>query len=198
MAAECSILDCRKPACNGRGWCWAHYTKWRRYGDAGYRSQILSRTDEERFWGFVDRSGGPDACWPWTGCSGTRNYGSFTANRRSWRPARWLWEHNHGPIPDGLVVRHTCDNPPCCNPSHHLLGTPADNMADMVARERSLVGTRNHESKLTDEDVRQIKTARQNGVPGIDLAATYRVTPACISHIMNGRSWTHVTVGAES
>jgi len=51
---------------------------------------------------------------------------------------RLVWEaHNAEPIPDGQVVRHTCDNPACCNPNHLLLGTMQDNVADMFERGRN-------------------------------------------------------------
>lgn len=43
----------------------------------------------------------------------------------------------NGPIPDDLLVRHTCDNPRCVNPEHLILGTQKDNMQDMAKRNRS-------------------------------------------------------------
>lgn len=49
---------------------------------------------------------------------------------------RIVWETHYGSIPDGLLIRHTCDNPPCCNPEHLLLGTQKDNMHDMAERGR--------------------------------------------------------------
>ena len=50
---------------------------------------------------------------------------------------RVAWEaHNAEPIPEGMVVRHTCDNPLCFNPEHLVLGTQLDNIADCITRGR--------------------------------------------------------------
>lgn len=96
---------------------------------------------EDRFWSKVDvRS--PWECWEWTG---TRNYlrggyGTFRESRKSghriFRAHRLAYELTFGSIPDGLVVRHVCDNPPCVNPLHLLAGTQKENIADMMARGR--------------------------------------------------------------
>lgn len=56
---------------------------------------------------------------------------------------RVAWEaHNAEPVPEGMIVMHTCDNPPCCNPSHLRLGTHADNTADMYAKGRDVWSNR--------------------------------------------------------
>ena len=50
---------------------------------------------------------------------------------------RIAWEaHNAEPIPEGMIVMHTCDNPPCCNPAHLVLGTPKDNTHDAISKGR--------------------------------------------------------------
>ena len=53
---------------------------------------------------------------------------------------RWAWEQANGPIPDGMMVLHRCDNPACWNIDHLFLGTQADNMADMRAKKRGNPG----------------------------------------------------------
>lgn len=93
-----------------------------------------------RFWSYVDRSGD---CWLWTrGLTSPSGYGRF----KYWSETegRWLtrgvhrisWELANGPIPDALLVRHRCDNPPCVRPDHLTLGDHAENMHDAVARGR--------------------------------------------------------------
>jgi len=94
---------------------------------------------------------------------------------------RLAWELWVGPIPDGLQVRHTCDNPPCCNPAHLLLGTQADNARDMVKRRRSGV------EKLTPDDVRAIRAAPTGRGTGVALAALHGVHPQTITEIRHGR-----------
>ncbi len=99
----------------------------------------------DRFWAKVDRSG--PGCWPWMGAHNPRGYGNFAIGDMTVRASRMAWELSFGPIPDGLWVLHTCDNPPCCNPAHLFLGTHAANMADMKAKGRApggnAVGERN-------------------------------------------------------
>jgi len=64
-------------------------------------------------------------------------YGLVSEGGRAKLAHRVVWEHHHGPIPDGMMVRHTCDNPPCCRVDHLIVGTALQNSADMVARGRT-------------------------------------------------------------
>lgn len=100
----------------------------------------------------------------------------------------------YGPIPDDEVVRHRCDNPPCCTPSHLILGTQDDNWQDMRerGRQRGAVGTAHPKAKLDDVDVARIRALRDLGVRVVDLAKVYGLTPGAVSHIVTRRTWKHV------
>lgn len=95
-----------------------------------------SCTKEMRFWGQVDKSAGPDACWLWMGTKHFRGYGACTKQYGDTRAHRVSWLLTHGPIPDGLGVLHKCDTPLCVNPAHLYLGDQKQNSADCIARGR--------------------------------------------------------------
>lgn len=84
-----------------------------------------------------------NGCWLWIGakCKGTSKgafyYGFFQDNYKMHYAHRWIWAHEHGEIPPGLVVMHTCDNPLCVNPAHLRLGTQKDNIRDRDEKGRN-------------------------------------------------------------
>lgn len=89
----------------------------------------------DRFWSWVDRRG-PDECWEWRGTRHVRGYGHFSRDGRKFRAHRVAWELERGPIPEGMVVSHWCDNPPCVNPAHLMLTTQRINTIDAVNKGR--------------------------------------------------------------
>ncbi len=92
----------------------------------------------EEFWARVG-VGGERECWPWLRTKHSNGYGVIGRKKpriMTFYAHRLAYEFVHGIIPDGLVVRHSCDNPPCCNPAHLSLGTKSDNARDAVARGR--------------------------------------------------------------
>lgn len=94
----------------------------------------LSPTDVARFWARVDSS--QDGCWPWQPLPYGENYGSFCHRGRTYKAHRVAYELTHGAIPDGLLILHACDYPPCCNPAHLRAGSASENLQDAVARGR--------------------------------------------------------------
>ena len=97
-------------------------------------------------------------CWEWQGYRGVRGHGQILGDDgRITGTHRVAWAAANGPIPKGAMVRHRCDNAPCCNPDHLELGTHADNMADMWDRGRAAVGMRHPGAVLSDEQVREIR-----------------------------------------
>lgn len=86
----------------------------------------------DRFMSKVEKT---NSCWIWHGATNGGNnkgfkYGFFQMNYRMHYAHRWIWEYTNGPIPDKMVVMHTCDNPLCVNVEHLRLGTQADNIHD--------------------------------------------------------------------
>lgn len=101
----------------------------------------LSLTSEETagFLSRVDRSGGGDACWPWTGSRFRQGYGQFHIHGcNPVKAHRVAYFVSAGQDPGDLCVCHRCDNPPCCNPAHLFLGTIADNNADRDSKGRTV------------------------------------------------------------
>ena len=80
----------------------------------------------------VDKGSG---CWLWL-LSKAFGYGNFKVNGKTKRAHRVAWEEFNGPIPEGMNVCHTCDNPSCVNPEHLFLGTQYDNLQDMKQKGR--------------------------------------------------------------
>src|SRR5690349_17498383 len=84
----------------------------------------------------------PNGCWLWSAAQTVGGYGKFKVRGSSARAHRFSYEHASGSIPDGMFVCHRCDEPRCVNPDHLFLGSPKENMLDMVAKGRQPLGER--------------------------------------------------------
>jgi hypothetical protein len=136
-------------------------------------------------------------CWIWQGAhngkKGNRGYGVIRVDCIKQYTHRLMASIVFGPIPEGVEVRHGCDNPPCCNPAHLSLGTHLDNGVDMVTRGRHVYGQRQHGAKLNDAKVREIrKRYAQGGILQRELGEEYGITQSHISFITKGKAWRHV------
>lgn len=151
---------------------------------------------KERFWRKV-RKGSPDECWEWTGGrTGTNGHGQIrNAQGDKDLAHRLSWQLHYGPIPDGLLVLHSCDNPICVNPKHLHLGTASDNIKE--AYDRGLLtpkrGVLNGHAKLTGEQVMRIRYEYAVGQrTQRDIARELGVSQSAIMCIVTHRTWAHL------
>lgn len=75
-------------------------------------------------------------CIEWSGARNEKGYGRLKLRGEQCYAHRVAYEQAFGPIPEGLLVLHSCDNPPCINPEHLSVGTYADNHRDMIQKGR--------------------------------------------------------------
>jgi hypothetical protein len=146
----------------------------------------------------LDRSVGPDACWEWPRYRDQDGYGKVIVGGRKTAAHRVAYRIFVGPIPADKIIRHSCDNPPCCNPAHLLCGTHLDNARDKVERGRACMGNHrgehNGRAKLTPDDIREIRrtyTPRGDG-SGAVLARRFGISRNHVWMIVNRRRWGHI------
>lgn len=145
---------------------------------------------EAEFWSRAERDG---ECLIWTRSRTGRGYGSFRVNGENAPAHRLSYQLTKGPIPDGLVVRHTCDRPACIEPRHLLIGTTLDNMRDKYERGRAAHphGGQHYRTRLTEETVVEMRMLRAAGVAAQDIARRFGLSRSATSAICTGVQWRH-------
>jgi hypothetical protein len=147
----------------------------------------------------------PSGCWNWTGNKNDRGYGTFRNRimgdymgfKKATAASRASWVIHNGLIAANDWVLHKCDNPACCNPAHLYIGTPQQNVDDMVSRERNSRGEDRPAAILKEADIREIRRLRgkrsdKHRVKVKELAEMFSVSPHTIKHVIYGEAWTHV------
>lgn len=147
----------------------------------------MTKPLKARFFAKVTK--GPN-CWGWTATVNNKGYGMIYpgpelggTNRNKWPAQRVSWIVHKGPIPEGLHVLHSCDNPLCTNPKHLFLGSHTDNMRDKHAKGRAfpegwLERVRAHamtRRKLTPEQVEEARRLREAGAGWKTIAVHFGV-----------------------
>ncbi len=151
------------------------------------KAATLNRPED--FFGKIEKT--PSGCWEWSGFRNGSGYGMFGIGGKTIRAHRYSYEMHKGPIPTGLLVCHSCDNPPCVNPDHLWLGTHRDNGQDMSKKGRGTktpsVHSEQHPlSKLTKDKARAI---RADARPARIVAAEYGVSSSLVEGIRRGTHW---------
>lgn len=127
-------------------------------------------------------------CWEWNGFRNANGYGLFWLNGKQQRVHKFSLERKLGrKFEQFELTRHMCHNPCCCNPDHLEVGTQADNIQDKVDADRQLKGEDNGASKLTNEQVNEIR-AYQGVLTRKELAEIYGIHTVHVSRIHNNRS----------
>jgi hypothetical protein len=150
------------------------------------------QTLEERFWAKVDKSG---ECWLWTAAVDGRGYGKIQtgtlAKPKLEAAHRVAWRLTRGTEPTGFVLHH-CDTPRCVRPDHLFEGTSADNAADMVTKGRQTRGASHPFARLTEEQVREIRSLDPEITNIAAVARRYGVSYFTIRKVVRGETWRDV------
>ncbi|GAA2394233.1 HNH endonuclease [Gordonia cholesterolivorans] len=186
----CDAEGCDRPH-HAHGLCDRHSAMMRTHGRTEY---LPVKSDLERFWEKVNKT--EFGCWEWAARLFSNGYGQFQAEcsygYRPYPAHRWIFSKLNGEIPEGLVVRHRCDNRKCVNPDHLELGTVQDNANDAVTRKRTTQGSRSAQAKLTEGQVIEIRRLLATGINQTAVAKSFGVTSRCVSNIARRQTWRHV------
>lgn len=146
-------------------------------------------TSEQRFWKYVNKES-DDKCWNWTGVCNKDGYGCLMVDRSNVRTHRFSWELHFSKIPDGLLVCHYCDNPPCVNPYHLFLGTNKDNIEDRDNKNRQAKGESHGNTKLTYHQVKEIRRLCNEGkFSQRKIAKMFNIGKTAVGDIHNNKRW---------
>jgi hypothetical protein len=147
------------------------------------------------FWSKVEKGEG---CWLWRGNVTGSGYGAIGLKKWKFMAHRLSFLLEHGEIPDGLLVCHTCDVRLCVRPTHLFLGTYQENTADARLKGRLLGahapthGAQHPNAKLTDDMVHELRRRFQRGDgPGV-LAKDYGIARSNVYQIVRGHTWKEV------
>lgn len=154
----------------------------------GAMKRAVRQSREDAFNKWIDKAGD---CWIWTGAINDKRggYGVFSYAQKTRGAHVVALEFDGRPVPKGMYACHRCDNPACVNPGHLYVGTPSDNVRDMLLRGRNQHGEAHYAAKLTEADVVSI---RHDVRKASKIAVEYGVTESNIHAVKSLKTWKHV------
>lgn len=153
---------------------------------------IKGQTFWDRVWSNAEVL--DNGCVVFNGHRDECGYGRISKDGKLVRIHREVYKYLHPDEELTGVIMHSCDNPACINWEHLSHGTQAENIADMVSKGRRVVlkGERQHDAKLKDDDVRQIRYLCDMGIAIPKIAKHFDVSEASIGLIKAGKTWKHI------
>ena len=145
----------------------------------------MGESPEDRFFAKVDINI-DSPCWTWTANTAQKGCGSIKIKGKQVRAHRFSYEIHVGPIPEGGIICHTCDNRRCVNPDHLFIGDNRENQYDAIRKGRHT------SAKLTEQQKEHIKMEYiPKKITQRELGAKYGVDPSVISDIVNNKNGYH-------
>lgn len=168
---------------------------------------MIDQTLKRRFQERIPDSD-PDECWEWQGSYFTHGYGRIKRLGKTYRAHRLSYRFHKGPIPEGKIIMHRCDNPSCVNPSHLKCGTYAQNNLDKMRKGRCVTGDDHHartnpellsrgeehgRAHLSRSAVISMRReAREEGTTDHVFAKRYDVSNSAVHRAIKGVTWQHL------
>lgn len=145
----------------------------------------LTVDQRARFWRKIHPSGSSE-CWGIAVRKNRHNQPQIGFAGKMVIASRVMFSLTKGPIPQGLQVLHTCDNPACVNPTHLWAGTQSDNIRDCAKKNR------HSNQKLSTAQIHDIKTLGKSGVLFNELSHRFGITPQYASRVVRGIQPTYI------
>ena len=204
----CSVKGCDDEHV-AKGFCNKHYRRYKNNGNPHISKWDRNMTPKQRILKNIKKVKCHNLdslqkhkekdliCWEWKKGKDKDRYGRVQINYKLQRTHRLSYREFVGKIPEGKLVLHKCDNPPCCNPNHLFLGTKKDNSDDMKNKNRGkwLIGEKHGISKLNKKQVIQIRKYWKTGkYTQMKLGKIFNISRPQISNIINNKVWKHIGV----
>jgi len=182
-----------------------HHTRWVKYGDP-LAVKVIIGDDKARIESYIDRSGGLDACHPWTAGKVPDGYGWVKVGKTSKLAHMAVWELENGPKPPEMDLDHECHNLAvaegrcapgvcahrlCCNLRHIALKSRAEH--NNIAKPWQYTPWRLGNRKLTEAQVGEMRGLLAAGKTVREMAERYDLSRAQVHRIKSGRAWPQIT-----
>ena len=127
-----------------------------------------------------------NGCWLYKN-STSGAYGKVRWERQWFSAHRVSYEQFIGPIEKGKWVCHKCDVPKCVNPDHLFIGSASENRKDAVSKRRVMLGEKNHLSKFTDAQIKEMRKLKEDGFTYARLQRIFNCSMAHLFYVIKNR-----------